>query len=147
MPELSLHFEVAGASSVDLERTADNLQEHLLQLPGVENADAVTTGGARLTGAEVIAGIAVGVTLVSRGGELIEGLRKLIEGIKKLGAEFSAKAKQPEEQAESVRPLAAQHVTNIQIINVVVDVGFQPVPLSELTEDDLQELARMLEAE
>jgi hypothetical protein len=156
-----LHFEVAGGSENDLEQAANALQKHLLELPTVEKAEAVPTGDARVTGVEVVAGIAVGIAIAKHGAELVGGLRKLIEEVKKLRAEFSTKAKEPEEHAASApagselagsQPMSSEHstssqsVTNIIITNIVVDVGFRSVPLAELTEDDFQELVRRLNA-
>lgn len=160
MSELSLHFETAGASGAQLKETVHALRQHLLELPAVEKVAAVPTGGARYTGAKVEAGIAVGVAVLKGGSELIEVLRKVIEAVKKLPEEFSTKARQPNghavasqtgrEQRESQpavgdRPMDGEPINVIQITNVVVDVGLRSVPLSDLTEDDLQELVRRLQ--
>jgi hypothetical protein len=137
MPEISLHFELPGAERSDLEQVAQDLKERLEQLPEIEDVEATPVGQARLTGAEVVAGIAVAVAIVRGGRELVEELRMLVQEIKKLGAEFRTKPKKAD----------ASDVTGIRITNVILNIGLRKVPLRELTEDDLEELANMLEEE
>ncbi len=68
------------------------------------------------------------------------------DAIKKLVAEFNDEANKPDAQSQPVQLPSAPHITNIQITNVIVNIGFRKVRLTELTEDDLQELARILAA-
>lgn len=147
MAEISLHFEVAGAGSAELERTAQALQKHLAQLPGVRNADIVEAGGTRLTGAEVVAGIGICIALVRSGRILIEELRKLIEEFRKFRDGLNTGAVQPVAQAQSVQSSDSSNTTPIRITNFVLDIGLRSVPLAEMTENDLQELASELKEE
>jgi len=146
LPELTLFFELEKADGVDLDRVAQALREQLEQLPEVEDADAEPER-ARFTGLEVAAGIAAAVAIVRGGRELVEELRKLIERIKQLHTQLNAEAAQPEARPQAEQPSPSPQVINVRITNIIVDTGAREVPLSELTEDDLAEMARTLSEE
>lgn len=115
MAELTLHFDVDG--NADAAAVARALQDRLGKLPMVSEAEALPDE-TRLTGLEIVAAISAAVIVVKKGRELVGELRQLIPEIHKLVQEIKG-LKGPS-----------------------VEIGARRVRLENLTEDDLQELAR-----
>jgi hypothetical protein len=114
MAEILLHIQVA--SGVELEKTAQCIEERLSQLELVEEAEAEPEQ-ARITGVEVAAMIAAAVVLVRSSRELIEEVRKLIPQIRGL-------------------------IHDIQVVRAVfVEVGKERVAVDQLSDAHLQVLA------
>ena len=81
MDEVFLRFEFSDGN--DLEHATRLIRERLASLDMVEEADAMPEE-TRLTGAEVVAAIAVTVVIVRSSRELIQEVRKLIPEIQGL---------------------------------------------------------------
>jgi len=81
--ELIFHFEVA--EGIDLDRTAQLIRERLAALQTVKVEEVgVRPEVSRLTGAEVVAGIAAAVIIVRSSKELISEIRAMVEEVRKL---------------------------------------------------------------
>ncbi len=115
MAELALHFEMTKDS--DLQQTAALLRDRLASLQSVEKVIRALPEKPRVTGVEVVAGIFVTIQIVYGTRMLVEEIRKLIPQIKGM-------------------------IGDIEGLNdITVDVGPQRVPIGELTEQQVQQLA------
>lgn len=115
MAELALHFEMA--ENTDLQQAAALLQDRLACLQSVQEVEALPEEP-RITGAEIAAAIFVTVQVVRGTRELIEEIRKLIPQIKGLIGDIKG------------------------LKGITVDVGPQRVSISELTEQQIQQLSK-----
>ena len=115
MAELLLHFDVT--TGADTTAAARTLQERLGALPMVEEAEALPQES-RVTGLEIAGAISAAVIIVRHGRELVTELRKLIPEVKKL--------------VQEIKGLKAPSV----------EIGARRVRLDEITESDLEELAK-----
>jgi hypothetical protein len=113
--EVLLHFEMSDAGNLD--GTAELVQQRLSTLDMVNEVEAAPEE-TRLTGLEVAAAIAVGISIAKSGRELVAELRRLLPEIKGLIGDVKG------------------------LRNVVVEVGDTRVPVSELNDQHLEELAR-----
>lgn len=109
-----LHFDVE--TSAEAADAAGLVQQRLSSIELVKEAEAVPEQ-TRLIG-EVAAGITAAVTIVAGGRQLVEELRKLIASIKGLVGD--------------VRGLKGASV----------EVGAERIPLADLTDEHLEQLAR-----
>jgi hypothetical protein len=112
--KISLRFEFAKGT--DLQRAAGVLRERVSKMDGVESVEPVPEKPL-ITGLEVAAAIAVGVTVV-------HGVRKGVAELRKLVHELKALEKE---------------VDGVQ--DVKLEVGPRKVSLDQVSEADLEELA------
>jgi|SRR5579859_6566550 len=152
MAELALHFDFPeNIDQAQLMATAENLQQSLAQIPSVEQVDATPEGNRGI--AEVAAAVSVAVTIASNSATLVEDVRKFVENLKKLVSEVKSPRKPvtPADPAPKAEPQNVTNITNVtnvvnitnlNLANVSLDVGFRKVPLSQLTEQDILELAK-----
>ena len=112
-----LHFELEepGAAG-DQALLAAELQQRLGQLDDVEAAQA-KPDEQRFTGVEIVAGITAAVVIVRAGRELTEELTRLIPAIRALISEMKG------------------------IKGATVEVGDELVPLDQITDDQLGQIA------
>jgi hypothetical protein len=82
MEEAQVLFELELADNADREAVEELIRTRLHRL-AVQDL-AITSGTSRVTGAEIVAIIVVGVTVVKAGRELTEELRKLITEVTEL---------------------------------------------------------------
>lgn len=115
MAEIALHFEFAKDANLD--EASHKLQSELSKLDGVSEVDAVPEKP-RLTGLEIVAAIAVTISIVKGTRELIVEVRKLIPEVKGL--------------IRDIRGLK----------DVTVEVGTERVPLDKLTDAQIEQLAK-----
>lgn len=115
MADIALHFEVE--ENVDPETITATLNDRLAQVQNVETTK-VRPEQSRLGPLEIIAILTLATQLIRAGSSTIEELRKLLDEVRKLIV-----------SVKGVR-------------NAFVDVGLRRVPVSQLTEEDLKELAQ-----
>jgi hypothetical protein len=115
MAEVLLHFEMSDAQ--DLDGMAELVERRLSGLDMVNDVEAAPEE-TRLTGLEIAAAIAVGISIAKSGRELVAELRKLVPEIKGLIGDVKG------------------------LKNVVVEVGDRRVPVSELTDQHIEELGK-----
>jgi hypothetical protein len=117
MSEINMVFELADQKEAN--QLAHLLQERIGRMEMVEEVEAVpeTAEHARLTGLEIAAAIGVTVLIVRSSRELIEEVRKLVKEVKALMAETQG------------------------LKNAFVEVGAKRVPIDDLREDQLEQLA------
>ncbi|MEM7111965.1 MAG: hypothetical protein AAF614_05995 [Chloroflexota bacterium] len=112
----NLYFRIVTQEDADREAIARFVADQLASLSSVENAAAMPEE-AQLTGAEIIAGIAVTVAVVKGTRELLEELNKLIPEIEKF-------------------------ISNLKgIRDVVFEVGWDNVSIEEMDEAQIKILA------
>ncbi|MEJ2302479.1 MAG: hypothetical protein P8Y14_13220 [Anaerolineales bacterium] len=116
--EVSFFLDIEEGA--DRSEIAKEIQDHLANLQLVQEA-AATPSETRLTGLEVIAGIALTVSIVKGTRELAVELNKLMPEIKKL--------------IEGIKGVKAAFVS----------IDFEDVPLDEVDEEKTQKLAEELE--
>ena len=112
--KLSFRFEFDKGT--DLQQAADTLRERVSKVAEVEQVDLVPEKP-RITGLEIVAAIAVGI-------EVVQGVRKGITELRKLVHELKALSKE---------------VHGLQ--DVKLEVGPRKVPLDQVSDADLEELA------
>lgn len=115
MAELLLHFELADRE--EAATVAQALEKRLGQLPGVAEAEALPEES-RLTGLEIVGAISAAVVVVRHGRELVTELNKLLPELRKLVGEIKG------------------------LKNAFVEVGAKRVPLDQLTQAQVEELAK-----
>ena len=111
--EVNLYIDVEKDN--DLEQTAQLIEERLGQLETVKEVEAVPEK-ARFTGLEVVAAIGVTVLVVRGSRELIEELRKFIPQLKGLISDVKG------------------------LKNAFIEVGNKRIPLTQVDEDDPEQL-------
>jgi hypothetical protein len=111
--EINLHFEFADGA--DLDEAAEQIEARLGGLEGVADVEAMPTD-MRLTGAEVVAAIAVTAMVVRSGRDVIAEIRKLVVEAKGLLGDLR------------------------DLKNVYVDIGKKRVPIDKLDAQALKEL-------
>jgi hypothetical protein len=116
MAKIRFQFEVAKDALNG--QTAQLIEQNLSNLDSVERVKAKPEAP-RFTGLEVVAIISTTVLTVERSDDLVEHLRKLIQHLKGL----------------------VQDIKGLQ--EVFVEVGEKRVPLSEVQEETLHQLARI----
>ena len=114
MAELTLHFEMTPGT--DLPRAAALLQERLAGLPSVQEVDAAPEEP-KFTGLEIIAAITAAVAIVKGARELTEEVRLLISEVKGLIGDIEG------------------------LKSVTVEVGPDQVPIGDLTDPQIRQLA------
>jgi copper chaperone CopZ len=115
MPEeIALRFEFDKGT--DLAQAADAIRERLSNVDGVSGVYA-DPEEPRITGLEIVAAIAVTIEVVQSVRRGVTELRKLLRELKALSSE----------------------VRGVQ--NVKLEVGKRKVPIGDVGEDDLKELA------
>ncbi len=112
--EVNLYIEVEKDN--DLKQTAQLIEEHLGRLEMVKAVGAVPEK-ARFTGLEIVGVIGVTVLVVRGSRELIEELRKLIPQLKELIGEIKG------------------------LKETFMEIGDKRVPITEVKEETLQQLA------
>jgi hypothetical protein len=112
---LYLHFEFDA--DADSRALTEELATALASLDGVADADAVVEQQ-RLTGAEIVAAIAVGVLLVRGAKELLQEVNRLLPEIARV--------------ARNIKGLRTGYV----------EVDGKQVRLSDVTDDDVEQLAK-----
>jgi hypothetical protein len=119
VPELSLHFETnEQPNPEEFAALQKALQERITHLPQVDEVDTVLD---EPQGVEMLAALATTIILVKSGGDLVTQLRVLIQqltGLVKDVGEFKKAFKK-----------------------VSIDVGPKRVPITELTDQDFQQIA------
>ena len=113
MAEVILHLEMADKNNLD--RTAALVEQRLSKLDSVAGVEAAPEE-TRMTGLEIAAAIAVGVSIVKSGRELVAELRKLIPEIQGLIGDIKG------------------------VKNVQIEIGGERVPLAALNEAHLEQL-------
>jgi hypothetical protein len=113
--KISLRFEFDKGTN--LQQAADVLRERVSKMDGVESVEPVPEKP-RFTGLEIVAAIGVGVMVVHGVRKGVTELRKLIHAIKEL-----------ENEIEGVQ-------------DVKLEVGRRKVSLDEVSDADLDELAK-----
>lgn len=112
-----VYFHLELDSDTDNDQIATLIRERLGKLEGVEETYAEPEEASRLTGAEVVAGIALTVTLVRGSKNIATELKALIEAVTEV----------------------VQSVTGLK--HAVVELAGRNVPVEEVDESDVSELA------
>lgn len=87
MANISLRFE-SLKNNDDLQLQAGLIEERLKELDSVEDVEAEVEETKRHGGAEVVAAIAAGITIISKTEDFVSALRRLIPEIKKLARDL-----------------------------------------------------------
>jgi hypothetical protein len=117
MQKFHFQFEVAQESAN--EQTAQIIVERVRALGVAEEVEA-SPEEARFTGLEVVAIISTVILIIDRSDELIEKLRKLIKSLKGLTGDIK------------------------DLKSSFVEVGAKRVPLTEVNEDDPEQLKALI---
>jgi len=112
--EINLRFEFADRTR--LEEAAQQIEGRLRRLEAVNDVEAMPTD-MRLTGAEIVAVVAVTAMVVRSGRDVVAEIRKLVTEVKGLLGDLR------------------------DLKNVYVDIGKKRVPIDKLDAQSLKELA------
>jgi hypothetical protein len=116
VPKLTLHFQ--AAEGVDPAVAAADLQQQLAALPHVTNAETRAEQYRSIGPAEIITGLTLGFAILHESTQVVSELSKLLDAIKQLV-----------KSGQSLR-------------EVFVEIGMRKVPLDQLSQTDLETLAK-----
>ena len=114
---IDIHFHFDADPDADTDELARLIQERVAALADVEEAHADSPGATRLTGAEVVAGIALTVTVLREGKNAAQAIKELVDAVTEL--------------VRSARGLK----------RAVVELGGTTVPVEQLDEEGRAALA------